>query len=241
MKKLIFGFIGLILISNTSYSQDKCDLLVVNGKEYKWEAIDPTKVASLHNVYIEEAVKLSLLDVEQNDKDVLLKIGIPNVTNEYLSCLIDKISTTSDSEMDNIINTNLSNQTSRNLYSKILEALSGDKSVNDISDDLSSIRNEIKNLSNQKDKDILLTCLETGLASATFWLSEEKGGNGLGYKYTHTPGVNKSNGDTRFKKDMRGAGYGMVCWSFSAFLGPVGAAGLAYGAISGALVSSFLP
>nr|WP_315133424.1 hypothetical protein [uncultured Flavobacterium sp.] len=38
--------------------------------------------------------------------------------------------------------------------------------------------------------------------------------------------------------DGRGAGYGMVAWSFSALLGPVGGAGFVYGAVSGAVFSS---
>lgn len=241
MKKILFSLFATVLIFNISFSQTNCDKLVIEGNNYKWEAIDPITAANLHNIYIEQAVKISLSDINQNDKDVLLKVKIPNVTNEYLSCLIDKISNTSDSEMDKVITSNLKEQASKNIYYEILESLTGDKSISDIIQNLSVLKNKINNLKTQKDKDILLTCLETGQASATFWLSKEKGGNGLGDTYTHTNGVNKSNGDTRFKKDMRGAGYGMVCWSFSAFLGPVGAAGLLYGAVSGALVSSFLP
>lgn len=185
MKKILFSLFATVLIFNISFSQTNCDKLVIEGNNYKWEAIDPITAANLHNIYIEQAVKISLSDINQNDKDVLLKVKIPNVTNEYLSCLIDKISYTSDSEMDKVITSNLKEQASKNIYYEILESLTGDKSISDIIQNLSVLKNKINNLKTQKDKDILLTCLETGQASATFWLSKEKGGNGLGDTYTH--------------------------------------------------------
>lgn len=40
------------------------------------------------------------------------------------------------------------------------------------------------------------------------------------------------------KADGRGAGYGMIAWSGSAFLGPVSIAGFIYGAVSSAVFSS---
>lgn len=241
MKPTFLNFLVVLLFCSVAAAQNKDCNLVTKGKEQRWDKINPIEVANLHNQYLEEAVNIRFENPKLSDEEVLLKLEIPTISKELMSNYVSCISKMSDADMDNSILSNLELEDSKKYYNDILKALTGDKTYEEISKQLEPIRSNIKRLSEQKDKDILLTCLETGLASAKFWLPKEKGGDGLGYKYTHSNVARVSNGDTRFKKDMRGAGYGMVTWSFSAFFGPVGIAGFVYGAVSGAVVSSFLP
>lgn len=232
---ILFFFCGVV------YAQQNECKLVTSGDEQRWENINSSEVANLHNKYLEEAVTIRLENPKLSEEEVLLKLNIPTISKELMSQFISCISNMSDTEMDNSILSNLKLEDSKENYNKILIALTGDKTYDEISQLLNPIRKDINRINEKKDRDILLTCLETGLESAKFWLPKEKGGNGLGYSYTHNSAFRVSNGDTRFKKDMRGAGYGMVAWSFSAFLGPVSIAGFVYGAVSGAVTSSFLP
>ncbi|WBV57087.1 hypothetical protein PFY10_01360 [Chryseobacterium daecheongense] len=230
------------LHSNLSNKAGDCGL-VTEGDDQKWEAIDPVEVAILHNKFLEVAVNTALQNPGKSDIEILTSLDIPNVSSDYMNCISTRISNTSDDEMDKVIMSNLSDDRAVGLYNEILDDLSGDnKSFSTISKEMDDTRLKINSLSNQKDRDILLTCLETGLASSKFWLPTELEGDGVGYHYLSVVNsTSKVGGDTRFKKDMRGAGYGMVAWSFSAFLGPVGASGLVYGAVTGAIGSSFLP
>jgi hypothetical protein len=231
-------------VSNSKLTNRASDCnIVTEGRGQKWEAIDPLIVAKLHNEYLEKAVTIALQDRTKSDIEVLSSLEISNVTSDYMTCIATKVSATSDEEMDRVITNNLSSKEAVDLYNETLADLSGDdKSYSSISKEIDNTRIKINLLSNQKDKDILLACLETGLASSKFWLPTNLGGDGIGYNYLSiVNSTSKVGGDTRFKKDMRGAGYGMVAWSFSAFLGPVGASGLVYGAVTGALASSYLP
>lgn len=235
MKKLVFGLIATTLLSITSNAQ--CTLQT-SGEDSKWEKVDPALIGKLHNQYLEEAIKIKTENPKLTDEEVLMKIDIQTVSKELQSCYFNTVSNTSVEDMNKVITNTLGSEAAKQYYPDLLDALDKSDDYKTISSSLDVVKAKIDKLPAGVDKDILLSCLETGRSSSYFWISKEKGGSGLGDEYLTTQNISARG---RGSKDMAGAGYGMVCWSFSAFLGPVGAAGLIYGAVSGAIVSSFLP
>lgn len=203
-----------------------------------FENIDPVQVGILHNKYLTQAVQIKELNPNLSFKEAYMQVKIDNVTPTFQSAIFDKVNETSSDEMKSVVISKLSSQKAVDFYNSVEMAVDNSADYQTLNSNLNVIKNNvIKNLSGN-DLDYVLVQLETIRASAYFWTPKELGGSGSGNNYMQN---NSMKADSTIKKDGRGAGYGMVCWSFSAFLGPVGAAGLIYGAVSGALVSSFLP
>jgi hypothetical protein len=131
----------------------------------------------------------------------------------------------------------LVNPKAKEYYNEIEDALNNTKLYSNLNTKLDVIAKKINENLDETDWDIVMVVLETGRASSHVWFSEENGGSGIGYKFAmRSP--SHMNKRSWIAADGIGAGLGMVAWSFSAFLGPVGIAGFAYGAISGAVGSS---
>ncbi len=235
MKKLLFGLIATALFIVNGSAQ--C-ILQSSGKDFKWDKVDPALIGQLHNQYLEAAITLKTDNPKLTDEEAFMNIDIPTVSKELQSCYFNTVANTNVAEMDRVITNTLQGDSAKQYYKDLSEALDQSDDYIKISSSLDLVEVKINKLSPGVDKDILTSCLETGRSSAYFWISKENGGSGIGTQYLITQQMSSRG---RFQKDMAGAGYGMVCWSFSAFLGPVGAAGLIYGAVSGAIVSSFLP
>ena len=241
MKNLIFGLIAIVTMSTSTIFAQNCQISV-SGNNPRWDKIDSKEVARLHNEYLIEALKISTENIKLSKKEVYMMLNFPTVSKEAKSCIFDNISNVTVEYMNSIIIKNFKNNKSSLIYNEILNTVSKSVNYNDLNKNLSIIRNNINLEVSGNDKDILLSCLETGLASSYVWYSREDGGSGLGYNYLSLNNISGSpQARTKVEKDLAGAGYGMVCWSFSAAFGPVGAAGFLYGAISGAVCSSFLP
>lgn len=80
--------------SNLTNKLADCSL-VTEGKDKKWEDIDPLTVAKLHNEYLEKPVTIALQDRSKSDIEVLSSLEIPNVTSDYITCITTKVSNTS--------------------------------------------------------------------------------------------------------------------------------------------------
>ncbi len=169
-----------------------------------------------------------------------MQIDIEKVSKDAQSCYYDNISSTSSKSRDNIISTNVSTTNAQMYYQNLSAAVAKSNNYNDLITNVNNVIGDINGNTAGHDKDILLVCAETAKSSAYIWFSKTEGGSGIGSDYliSHPQTTSSKN---KLNADMSGAGYGMVVWSFSAFLGPVGMAGFLYDAVSGALVSSFLP
>lgn len=241
MKNLFFSLIAFFFINNFVTLAQDCSIKV-SGKESKWDKIDPLEVARLHNEYLKQSLLLLNDNPKLTEGEILKKLEIPTLTVEAQTCIVDHMSKVSLQEMNNVIINNFENANSVSLFNELNGIVSKSLNYDDLVFNLGKLRDRINNTTKGKDRDVLLTCLETGIASAQIWFTKDEGGTGLGTSYlTSHSLVGKPGERTRLQKDLAGAGYGMVFWSFSAFLGPVSGAGFLYGAISGAVSGSFFP
>jgi hypothetical protein len=209
--------------------------------------VDPIEFGKLHNKYLIEAINISKNNRKLSSKQAFMTVKIANVSSSMQSKIYDNISSISSGQMKDTIFSHLNNQLAKDYFNKTDEALKNATNYKELNDELDNIVLLINANLSGTDWDIIMVYLETIRASANVWFSEEMGGSGIGYTYRNQNGLNSKSSMTQrvapdwVAKDGRGAGYGMVLWSFSAFLGPVGGAGLIYGAVSGAVTSSFLP
>lgn len=209
--------------------------------------VDPIEFGKLHNKYLIEAINISKNNRKLTSKQAFMTVKIANVSSKMQSKIYDNISNISSGQMKDTIFNHLKNPLAKDYFNKIDVALKNSTDYKELNNDLDNIVLLINTDLSGTDWDIVMVYLETIRASANVWFSEEMGGSGIGYAFRNQNSLNSKSSMTQRKvpdwvgKDGRGAGYGMVLWSFSAFLGPVGGAGLVYGAVSGAVTSSFLP
>ena len=204
--------------------------------------VNPFEFGELHNKYLLEAMELSTLNKRLSTKQSFMSVNIPNVSNRIKENIIDTISSMTLEQMKHITLKHLQSKQAIVYYNKIDFVLDNFYNYNYLSAELDKIAIDINNNLVEEDWDIVMVYLETIRASANIWTPKEDGGLGIGHEYAMSNLVSKKYSINQLqawvKADGRGAGYGMVLWSFSAFLGPVGGAGLLYGAVSGAIFSS---
>ncbi len=222
--------------------------------------VDPIEFGKLHNKYLIEAINISKSNRKLTSKQAFLAVKIANVSSTMQSKIFDSFSNTSSEQMKDSIFIHLKNPLAKGFFNQIDQALNSATNYKKLNDELDDIALSINTNLSGTDWDIIMVYLETIRASANVWFSKDMGGNGIGYGFktgsygtenitlkelklssTSTKESPQSNIPNWVAKDGRGAGYGMVLWSFSAFFGPVGGVGFVYGAVSGAVTSSFLP
>mgnify|MGYP001436908209 CR=1 FL=1 len=205
--------------------------------------IDPVEFGKLHNEFLLEAIKASKSKSSLSNKQAFMSVSIPNVSPEMQSKVYEEISNIRTSQMKDTIFSHLNTALAKTYFEEIDNALDSATNYSELENNINTIQVKIDKDLKGTDWDVIMVYAETIKASSQVWYSPEMGGKGIGFSYKL---AGKSNSLAKqaevadwVKKDGRGAGYGMVAWSFSAFFGPVGAAGFLYGAVSGAVTSSF--
>ncbi|MEP6929545.1 MAG: hypothetical protein ABI850_06020 [Flavobacterium sp.] len=204
--------------------------------------VDPVEFGKLHNKYLIEAINISNNNRKLSSKQSFMTVKIANVSTTNQSRIYDNISNISSVQMKDTIFSYLKNPLAKEYFNKTDIALKNATTYKELNDELDNIVLLINTDLSGKDWDVVMVYLETIRASANVWYSEEMGGSGIGYNYrklnSYNSKISKQKLPDYILADGRGAGYGMVAWSFSAFLGPVGGVGFVYGAVSGAVFSS---
>ena len=138
---------------------------------------DAIKIGELHNSYLSNIVNNYPKDIESLKREFLSfapKELSEEITNDIFSYFENDIE-----KQNQIIIENLSSQTSVSLYKEISEIVSNVTSYREVSlrldEKLSDIEKEVG-----RDKEILLTLVETSRASLKFWLPTSEGGDGNG-------------------------------------------------------------
>lgn len=212
-------------------------------KSTSWiDQIDPVEFGKLHNVYLEQVVNEYLSNPSAGYKIAFLAVDIPNISQELQSDIYDHTASISADDMRDSTFQYLS-EAAIDLYNDVDYSLDNTSNFNELSSELDVIKTQIESNLSGVDQKVLLVYLETIKSSAYFWYSTDAGGSGLGalYKAIQSGSSSKSDVPDWVKADGRGAGYGMVAWSFSALFGPAAPIGFIYGAVSGAVTNSFLP
>ncbi|MDO5510490.1 MAG: hypothetical protein Q4F57_07320 [Weeksellaceae bacterium] len=138
---------------------------------------DAIKIGEFHNSYLSNIVNNYPKDIESLKREFLNfapKELSEEITNDIFSYFENDIE-----KQNQIIIENLSSQTSVSLYKEISEIVSNVTSYREVSlrldEKLSDIEKEVG-----RDKEILLTLVETSRASLKFWLPTSEGGDGNG-------------------------------------------------------------
>ena len=248
LKNSKIALIGFVLLFVGALGFVSCEKENISTNKTKGTGlVDPVEFGKLHNEYLLKAIENTSLNKKMSNKQAFMNVSIDNISVKTQSNIYDEISRVGDSQMKDTIISYLKNPLAKIYFEEIDKALDTSINYSDLNNRLSLIKAKVDENLLGKDWDVIMVYAETIQASSRMWYSKEMGGNGIGYAYRNNPSVlvtmAKTNEDVPdwVKADGRGAGYGMVAWSFSALLGPVGAAGLVYGAVAGAVTNSFLP
>lgn len=210
-------------------------------------SISPEQFGQLHNEYLSESI--TNFNNGKTHKEAFMMLNIPELTNEKKSIIFDHYSSIPSEEMKTKTFNTFNSESSKNYYDRVELAIDNLVDYNSFINELNTIKNEINLDIPNNDKNVLYIYIETIKSSAYFWTPVELGGSGNGVVYAanatcpHCGGRIVTDTDSWIKRDGRGAGYGMTVWGLTGLWGgPVGGGiGLVYGAISGAVVKSFLP
>ena len=210
-------------------------------------SISPEQFGQLHNEYLSEAI--TNFNNGKTHKEAFVMLNLPELSEEKKSIIYDHYSSIPSEEMKTKTFSKFNSESSKSYYNRVELAIDNLVEYNSFINELNVIKNEISLDMQNNDKNVLFIYIETIKSSAYFWTPTELGGSGEGVLYSanatcpHCGGRITTDTDSWIKRDGRGAGYGMTVWGLTGLWGgPVGGGiGLVYGAISGAVVKSFLP
>lgn len=138
---------------------------------------DAIKIGEYHNSYLSNIVNNYPKDIESLKREFLSfapKELSEEITNDIFSYFENDLE-----KQNQIIFENLNSQTSVSLYKEISEIVSNVTSYREVSSKLDEKLSEIEEQVG-RDKEILLTLVETSRASLKFWLPTSEGGDGNG-------------------------------------------------------------
>jgi len=242
MKKVILAACSAVFVLAA------CQKEVVEKQNEKFDYLKISKISDyssedigeLHNLYLNEVINEYLANPSDGYKNAFLNVTIPYVSIETQEAIFDHIASMSIDEMKDSTFKYLSSN-AINLYNSIDSILENTSDSQSLSSELALVKSQIENTLDGSELAVLEVYLETVMSSAYFWYPTNQGGSGLGDDYRLAHSSNNRNVPDWVKADGRGAGYGMVAWSFSALLGPVAPVGFIYGTVTGAVTNSFLP